>query len=107
LLPGSAYISYIFWKPPDYTNVLFASTFEGKTFANWAQTYVNILFGANYRSGSKAGRWVHIWMMFFNDFLDLSFKSFELSGSMYTARSLEGTSASAKNLAWSGECLPI
>ena len=45
--------------------------------------------------------------MFFNDFLDLSFKSFELSGSMYTARSLDGTSASAKNLAWSGECLPI
>lgn len=46
-------------------------------------------------------------MIFFNAFLALSFKSLELSGNIYTAKSLDGTSASARNLAWSGECLPI
>lgn len=45
--------------------------------------------------------------MFFKAFFALSFKSFELSYIMNTAKSLDGTSASAKCFAWSGECLPI
>lgn len=45
--------------------------------------------------------------MFFNAFFALSFRSLELSGRTKTANNREGTSASAKNFAWSGECLPI
>jgi hypothetical protein len=50
---------------------------------------------------------VHIYIIFLRDFLDLSLRSFELSGNIYTASNLDGTSASARNLACSGECLPI
>ncbi len=56
LLPGSAGISYIFWKAPLYTKVLIASKFCGNIFANYPQTYVNILVGANYNKGSSAGK---------------------------------------------------
>lgn len=46
-------------------------------------------------------------MMLFRALLDLFFKSYELSGDINTASSLEGTSFSAKCLACYGECLPI
>lgn len=46
-------------------------------------------------------------MMFFKLLFALSLRSSDDSGSMYTAKSLDGTSASARAFACSDECRPI
>lgn len=80
--PGYALISWIFFNPSERTNYLInlvqyflAALSLGSVFWNWWRTYGNISSGASEINGSNAGRWVHIYRILFNAWLDFFFRS--------------------------------
>lgn len=79
LVPGAAFISYIFFSPSCNTKDFLAELSLGKVLANQCNTYYNISGGASDIKGSKAGKQEHIYNILFNPFLAFFFKSSLLS----------------------------
>ena len=67
-VPGSAFISCIFFRPLLVTNRRRAFESCGRTLLNWPTTCLSMLGGASCNRGSRAGRWTHFCRMFLSAF---------------------------------------